>query len=430
MRAVRVIPERAAQALGDFVRLEAAGGILLIGAAILALLCANSPLEAMYEGFRDTPVAVVFGDLEIAKPLLLWINDGLMAVFFLLVALEIKREALGGQLSDRSQLALPLACACAGVAVPAAIFWFVNRGDASAMRGWAIPAATDIAFALGILSLLGSRVPVAMKLLLSTIAVIDDLAAIVIIALFYTDDLSVAALAWAGSAIALMALLNRRGVRALTPYLLLGVIVWICVLKSGVHATLAGVVTGLMIPHRPARGHAVDSTPHEDPAAQGDVSPRANSPLEALEHALHPWVAYAILPVFAFANAGLDLRGVVPSDVMSPVPLGILLGLLLGKPVAVVGAALILRACGTQFPEGMGLKATIGLGLLCGIGFTMSLFIASLAFSSTPELFDASVLGVLAASVVAAIAGYVWLRMVLPKATLSQPVHSKARADA
>lgn len=404
-RAVRILPERARLALGEFFRLEAAGGILLIAAAALALLCANSPLQPLYETFRELPVEVRVGALAIAKPLLLWINDGLMAVFFLLVALEIKREVLSGQLSDRAQLALPLVCAGAGVALPAAAFWLLNRGDAVALQGWAIPAATDIAFALGILSLLGARVPLAMKLLLSTIAVVDDLAAIAIIAAFFTDELSVTALAWAGASIAAMALLNRRGVRALTPYLLLGIVVWVCVLKSGVHATLAGVVTGLMIPHRAASGGIRDD----------DSGATISSPLESLEHALHPWVAYAILPVFAFANAGLDLRGVAPADVLSPLPLGIALGLLLGKPVGVVGAALLLRAGGARFPDGLEMKAIVGLGLLCGIGFTMSLFIASLAFSADQARFDAAVLGVLAASVVAAIAGYVWLRITLPK---------------
>lgn len=401
-RAVRVLPERALRALSEFFRLEASGGILLIGAAVLALLCANSPLVSVYEGFRELPVQVRVGALDLAKPLLLWINDGLMAIFFLLVALEIKREALSGQLSERSQLVLPLACAAAGVAVPAAIFWFVNRGDAAALRGWAIPAATDIAFALGILSLLGSRVPVAMKLLLSTIAVIDDLAAIVIIALFYTDQLSLTALSWAGAAIVAMFLLNRRGVRSLTPYLLLGVVIWVCVLKSGVHATLAGVVTGLMIPHGSRR----------DDAAHGE---EASSPLETLEHALHPWVAYAILPVFAFANAGLDLRGFSWADALTPLPLGILCGLLLGKPLGVIGAALLLRLFGVRLPQGLDLKATVGLGLLCGIGFTMSLFIASLAFSNDATRFDSGVFGVLAASVTAALAGFIWLWIMLPK---------------
>src|SRR5690606_27441314 len=220
-----------------------------IAAAIVALACANTPLNDMYQAFREMPVELRIGPLRIDKPLLLWINDGLMAMFFLLVALEIKRETLSGQLSSRDQLMLPLVCACAGVAVPALLFWQLNDGDATALRGWAIPTDTDIAFALGVLALLGSRVPLGMKLLLSTIAVVDDLIAIVIIAVFYTHDTSFVALGWAGAAIAAMAILNWRGVTALTPYLLLGVVLWVCVLKSGVHATLAGVVTGLLIPH-------------------------------------------------------------------------------------------------------------------------------------------------------------------------------------
>ena len=396
-----LLPERAVHALSEFFRLESAGGILLIGAAVLALLFANSPLEEFYDGFRDLPVQVRVGDIDIAKPLLLWINDGLMAVFFLLVALEIKREALSGQLSSREQLVVPLLCAAGGVLVPAALYAWVNRGDAVAMQGWAVPAATDIAFALGVLSLLGSRIPPAMKLLLSTIAVVDDLIAIMIIAMFYSGRLSVGALAWAGAAIAAMLLLNRRGVRALTPYLLLGVVVWVCVLKSGVHATLAGVVTGLMIPHL-RRGDAVDDAVE-------------HSPLEHLEHALHPWVAYAILPVFAFANAGLALGGYVLADLLAPVPLAVALGLVLGKPVGIIGTAMLARASGIgRFPDGLGLRELVGLGLLCGIGFTMSLFVGSLAFADDGDLFGASVLGVLVASTIAALAGYLWLHLTLP----------------
>jgi NhaA family Na+:H+ antiporter len=395
-------PGRALRALQEFFRLEAAGGIVLIGAAALAMLLANSPLAWLYEGFRQIPVEVRVGSLQLAKPLLLWINDGLMAIFFLLVALEIKREVVGGQLSSLSRLLQPLLCAAAGVAVPALIYAAINRGDGDAMRGWAIPAATDIAFALGILSLLGSRVPVAMKLLLSTIAVLDDLVAIVIIAVFYTSELSFVALLSAGAAIVLMFALNRRGVRALTPYLLLGVVVWVCVLKSGVHATLAGVVTGLMIPHV-----------RKDDAVDDEIE---HSPLEHLEHALHPWVAYAILPLFAFANAGLALGGVRMDDVLAPVPLGIALGLVLGKPVGIVTAAALAHATGiARFRDGLSFGNVIGLGLLCGIGFTMSLFIASLAFADLPALARASVLGVLTASLVSAIAGYAWLRVVLPK---------------
>ena len=395
------ILNRARHALGRFLQLEASAGILLIGAALVALAWANSPLAATYDGIRGVPVAVQFGALKIAKPLLLWINDGLMAIFFLLVALELKREALSGQLSTPSQLSLPVLCALAGVAVPAAIYAWINRGDPQAMQGRAVPAATDIAFALGILSLLGSRVPVAMKLLLSTIAVIDDLAAIIIIALFYTSELSVLALAWAGAAIAAMVVLNRRGVQALTPYLLLGLVAWVAVLKSGVHATLAGVATGLLIPHLDRKDAIDDETQH--------------SPLETLEHALHPWVAYLILPVFAFANAGLALGGFALADVLAPVPLGVALGLVLGKPVGVLAAAGLARASGiARFPEGMDWKAMVGLGLLCGIGFTMSLFIASLAFADDGGLFPSAVLGVLCASLVSALAGYAWLRVTLP----------------
>jgi Na+:H+ antiporter, NhaA family len=396
------IGARAARALQDFFRLEAAGGILLIAAAVFAMTLANSPWLSLYEGFRDLPVQVRIGELNLDKPLLLWINDGLMALFFLLVALEIKREVLSGQLSSRAQLIQPLLCAAAGVAVPALIFVSINRGDADAMRGWAVPAATDIAFALGILSLLGSRVPLAMKLLLSTIAVLDDLAAIIIIALFYTSDLSIAALTGACIVLAIMFAMNRMKVRALTPYLLLGLVMWVCVLKSGVHATLAGVATGLMIPHVDKHNAIDDEIEH--------------SPLEHLEHALHRWVAFGILPIFAFANAGLSLAGMRPADVLAPVPLGIALGLVVGKPIGIVSAAVLAHVTGVaRFGDGLSFKAMIGLGLLCGIGFTMSLFIASLAFAPHPELARASVLGVLSASVVAAIAGYLWLRIVLPK---------------
>ncbi|MFZ5657209.1 MAG: Na+/H+ antiporter NhaA [Pseudomonadota bacterium] len=391
---------RAARALANFFQLEAAGGIVLIAAAALALVFANSGLAGLYDALRDLPVEVRIGSFGIAKPLLLWINDGLMAVFFLLVALEIKREAISGQLAGREQLVLPLVCAIAGVAVPALIFTALNRGDAGAMRGWAVPTATDIAFALGVLALLGSRVPTGMKLLLSTIAVIDDLIAIVIIALFYSHGLSLTALAWAGAALAGMLLLNRRGVTALTPYLLLGLVLWVCVLKSGVHATLAGVATGLMIPHVDRHNAIDDEVEH--------------SPLEHLEHALHPWVAFAILPVFAFANAGLPLGGLALSDLGQALPLGVLLGLVVGKPVGIVSAALLMRAAGlARLPQGMDARSTLGLGLLCGIGFTMSLFIASLAYND-PARYDASVLGILGASLVSALLGYAWLRATLP----------------
>ena len=394
----------AVRATARFLHLEASGGILLIGAAIVALLMANSPLEEFYDHFREMPVVVQVGVFEIAKPLLLWINDGLMAVFFLLVSLEIKREALSGQLSTRAQVMLPVICAFAGVAVPALIYAGFNRGDADAMRGWAIPTATDIAFALGVLSLLGSRVPLGMKVLLSTIAVVDDLIAILIIAVFYSHGLSVGALAAAAVALALMLMLNRRGVTALTPYLLLGVALWIFTLKSGVHATLAGVATGLMIPHVNPRNDIPDHVEH--------------SPLEYLEHALHPWVAYAILPLFAFVNAGLALGDMQLKDALAALPLGIVVALVLGKPIGIVGAAMLMRAAGwVRFPDGMDLRAMLGLGLLCGIGFTMSLFIASLAYHDMR--YEEAVLGVLAASVIAATLGMIWLRAVLPPARKS-----------
>ena len=391
---------RALHALAEFFRLESAGGIVLIGAALLALLCANSPLQPAYAALRELPLAIGFGELRIAKPSLLWINDGLMAVFFLLVALEIKREALTGQLAGRAQLVLPLVCACAGVALPALLFTAFNHGDAGAMRGWAVPTATDIAFALGILSLLGPRVPVGMKLLLSTIAVVDDLIAILIIALFYSEGLSLVALAFAATTLLAMWLLNRMKVIALAPYLVLGAVLWVCVLKSGVHATLAGVATGLLIPHVDPHNAIPDEAEH--------------SPLEHLERALHPWVAYAILPLFAFANAGLVLGGITPADMLAALPVGIVLALVVGKPVGIVGAALALRAAGwARFPDGMDLRAMLGLGALCGIGFTMSLFIASLAYPDALR-YDEAVLGVLGASLLAALLGGAWLRLVLP----------------
>jgi Na+:H+ antiporter, NhaA family len=391
---------RAVRALVEFFRLEAAGGITLIAAAVLAMLVANSPWQAGYDAMRETRLSLGVAPFVLAKPLALWVNDGLMAIFFLLVALEIKRETLSGQLAGREGLVLPLVCACAGVVVPALLFTALNHGDAAAMRGWAVPTATDIAFALGVLALLGSRVPVGMKLLLSTIAVVDDLIAIVIIAVFYSHGLSLLALGLATMVLLAMFLLNRCGVRALWPYLLLGTVLWVCVLKSGVHATLAGVATGLMIPHVNPRDAIPDEIEH--------------SPLESLEHALHPWVAFVILPVFAFFNAGLSLAGLQPRDALENLPLGIALGLVLGKPIGILAAAWAMRALGwARFPAGMDGRAMLGLGLLCGIGFTMSLFIASLAYSDRLR-YDESVIGVLGASVIAAVLGFAWLRAALP----------------
>ena len=384
---------RAIELLRDFFRLQAAAGIVLMAAAALAMIAANSPWRDAYEAFRHLPIGFTIGGFGLVKGAEHWINDGLMAVFFLLVALEIKRETLSGQLSSREQMLLPVLCAIGGVAVPAILFWGVNHDDPVALRGWAVPTATDIAFALGVLALLGSRVPLGMKLLLSTIAVVDDLVAILIIAIFYTHDLAAHQLAWAGAGIGLMLLLNWRGVTRLWPYLFLGALVWYFVLKSGVHATLAGVVTGLLVP---LRGKTAD----------------APSPLESLEHTLHPWVAYLVLPLFAFANAGLALGGLQVGDMLAPVPLGILLGLVLGKPVGIVTVALVARAAGiARFPDGMDFKAMLGLGMLCGVGFTMSLFISNLAYSTIGGHFgEASVLGVLCASVISASIGWAWLR--------------------
>lgn len=407
---MKVPAARALQALAAFIRLEAVAGTALMAAAAIALLVANSPWADGYFALRALPLRLGIDAFAIDKPLLSWINDGLMALFFLLVALEIKREVLSGQLSNRAQLLLPLACAVAGVVVPALLFWLVNRDDPASLRGWAIPTATDIAFALGILALLGARASTGMRLLLSTIAVVDDLIAIVIIAVFYAHGTSLPALAGAVMAIAAMGAMNRAGVRAVPAYLALGVVLWLCVLQSGVHATLAGVITGFLVPHR---------------AARGAMPSAARSPLESLEHVLHPWVAFAVLPLFAFANAGLSLQHVTVDRVLQPLPIGIALGLILGKPIGIVGAAVGLRALRlVQFPDGMGLRAMVGLGLLCGIGFTMSLFIGSLAFAQDAARQAASVGGVLLASLLSALLGYAWLRT-MPRVAPA-PAHTGA----
>lgn len=395
---------RAERVFRAFFKLESASGILLILASVVAMIVANSPLTDAYVALRDMPL----GHGDWAQSLHWWVNDVLMVVFFLLVSLEIKREVVSGQLSSRDQLMLPVVCAFAGVAVPALLFVSLNHGDPDAMRGWAIPTATDIAFALGVLGLLGSRVPLGMTLLLSTIAVVDDLIAIVIIALFYSHGLQWMMLGGALLVALAMFVLNRRKVTSLVPYLLLGVVLWFFVLKSGVHATLAGVVTGLMIPH-------VDPDNAIDDAVE-------HSPLETLEHALHPTVAFAILPLFAFVNAGLVLGGLRMEHLMAALPAGISLGLVLGKPIGIVGAAVGMRALGlSRFPQGMNMRAMIGMGMLCGIGFTMSLFVSSLAFAQQPLQYTESVLGVLGGSVIAAVLGTVWLMAALPRA----PQHAR-----
>jgi len=368
--------------------LEAASGLLLIAAAVLALIINNSPLSWLYTGLLDTPVVAQIGALKIAKPLLLWINDGLMAMFFLLIGLEVKREVLDGQLSRPSQIVLPGAAAIGGMLVPALIYWFLNRDNPAALSGWAIPTATDIAFALGVLALLGKRVPVSLKLFLMTLAIIDDLGAIVIIAIFYSGELSTLSLGLAAACIASLVAMNRLGVVKLGPYMIIGLILWVCVLKSGVHATLAGVTLAFCIPLR---------TKNAEP-----------SPLLTLEHALHPWVAYGILPLFAFANAGLSLSGVTVESFTHDVPMGIAIGLLLGKTIGVFGLTWLAVKIGiAALPQGANWGQVLGVAILCGIGFTMSLFVGSLAFEpGVSDYAGMDRMGILTGSILAAVIGY------------------------
>ncbi|WP_412460544.1 Na+/H+ antiporter NhaA [Pseudomonas sp. SC11] len=375
--------------INRFLQLESASGLLLITAAVIALIVNNSSLSHWYVSFLDVPVAVQISDLHIAKPLLLWINDGLMALFFLLIGLEVKREVFQGQLSKPSQIILPATAAVGGMLVPALIYWFINRDNPATLAGWAIPTATDIAFALGVLALLGKRVPVSLKLFLMTLAIIDDLGAIIIIALFYSGALSSLALSLAGACLLVLLGMNRLGVKRLAPYLIVGLVLWVCVLKSGIHATLAGVMLAMFIP---LRGR-------DDKTA---------SPLITLEHALHPWVAYAILPLFAFANAGVSLVGVTAQSFIHSVPLGVAIGLVLGKTVGVFGltwVAIKLRLA--SLPAGANWGQVFGVAILCGIGFTMSLFVGSLAFpSGVSEYAGEDRMGILTGSFFAALIGY------------------------
>lgn len=377
--------------LKRFITHEASGGVLLMLATLIALIVSNSGV-AWYPALLETPAKVMIGELIINKPLLLWINDGLMAVFFLLVGLELKREVLYGELSEWKKMTLPLAAAFGGLCAPAAIYVFLNKDNPAALNGWAIPAATDIAFALGILALLGSRVPVALKILLTSIAVIDDLAAIIIIALFYTSQLSLTALAVSGVMIIVLFLLNKFGVKSISFYILVGVILWVSVLKSGVHATLAGVALAAFIPARPKGEHAA---------------------AEKMEHFLHGWVAFFILPVFAFANAGIPLAGLSIEALFRPIPLGIAIGLFLGKQIGIFGLCWVTIKCGwASVPKGVTWKQLYGLACLCGVGFTMSLFIASLAFEgSGAPVFNAEArLGILVGSVLSGVTGYLLIR--------------------
>ncbi len=383
----------------NFLQLESASGILLMGATIAALIAANSPFVGIYNAFLDTPVDVRVGSINISKPALLWINDGLMAVFFFLIGLELKREFLEGELSSLRQVALPAAGALGGMIVPVGIFISLNHSDPVLIRGWAIPAATDIAFALGVMAILGSRVPASLKVFLTSLAIFDDVGAILIIALFYTGDLSLTALLFACVMIAALFVLNIRGVTKKTPYIIIGIALWIAVLKSGIHATIAGVVLAFFIPLRAGNG----SEP---------------SPLRELEHDLHSTVSYGILPLFAFANAGISLAEVRFSSLLYPLPLGITAGLFLGKQSGVFLFSFLAVKLGVARPlESVGWKAFYAVAVLCGIGFTMSLFISSLAFEpgTLGESIDERI-GILAGSFLSAIVGYVALYRSLPVA--------------
>jgi NhaA family Na+:H+ antiporter len=381
------------QTIKDFLQQESTGGLLIITAAILAMGVENSPLKFLYDALLDTPAGIQIGALVIHKPLLLWINDGLMAVFFFLIGLEIKREFIEGELSDPSRIVLPAIAAIGGMAVPALIYVTMNQGDADALTGWAIPTATDIAFALGVLSLFGNRVPHALKLFLLTLAVLDDLGAIIIIALFYSGDLSLLSLGVCAAAIAALLLLNLGGVTRIAPYILVGIVLWISVLKSGVHATLAGVLLALFIPLRDRHS--------------------GESPLQTLEHTLHPYVAFLILPLFAFANTGINLSGLTLASLLHPVPLGIAMALVIGKQVGVFGLSwLAVKLRIGKLPTGTSWLELYGVAALCGIGFTMSLFISGLAAEQIGlgEVADDR-LGILLGSVISASIGYFALSM-------------------
>jgi Na+:H+ antiporter, NhaA family len=381
-------PVAARSPFARFFAHESAGGMVLAVAAVAALAISNSPWRGVYEAWLAMPGELRVGQdfLVLSKPLVVWVNDLWMAVFFFLVGLEIKREFVEGELATKRQALLPVVAAFGGMAVPALIYAFINRADAVALRGWAIPSATDIAFALGILLLLGSRVPASLKVFLTAVAIIDDLGAIVIIALFYTDKLSALALGGAGVGVALLVLLNRLRVMRVDLYVLVGLLVWVCVLKSGVHATLAGVITALAVPAR---------------------NPEGGSPLQNVEHALHPWVVFVVLPVFAFCNAGVSLEGVTLATLLQPVPLGITLGLLVGKAVGVFGSTwLLVRSGVADRPAGATWWQVFGVSVLCGIGFTMSLFIGGLAFEGQGPGFELQLkIGVLGGSLLSGVAG-------------------------
>jgi NhaA family Na+:H+ antiporter len=387
------------RSLRNFILLESSGGLVLMGTSVFALIIANSPFSPYYDKLLDLPLEIRIGTLGIAKPLLLWINDGLMAVFFFLVGMELKREVLEGHLSSLRQASLPAFAAIGGMLAPAAIYAALNWGDSVAIRGWAIPTATDIAFALGVLTLLGKRVPAALKAFLLSVAIFDDLGAVVVIALFYTAELSMFSLVIAACLILGLACLNRWNVTRPAAYFLLGIPLWVAVLKSGVHATLAGVALAMFIPLRVPEKSLASKTP--EPL------------LHHLEHTLHPWVAFGVLPVFAFANAGVPILGLSITDIFHPVPLGIVTGLFLGKQIGILALCwLAVRLRIALPPEGVSRWQLYGTSLLCGIGFTMSLFIASLAFEQGATAYlGLERLGILIGTLISGLSGYVVLRL-------------------
>ena len=380
----------------EFIKKESSSGVILIAVTLLALFLQNSFLTDFYTNFLHTPVQISVGTFGIAKPLLLWVNDGLMAIFFFLVGLEVKREVLEGELSSKSQIALPAIAALGGMIMPAMIFTFFNYKDTFSMNGWAIPTATDIAFALGILSLLGNRAPASLKIFLMALAIIDDLGAIVIIALFYTSDLSLMSIIVALSAIIALVVMNRLKVIKKAAYILIGIVLWVSVLKSGVHATIAGVVLAFCIP--------LYSTNEKG---------ERFSMLKEMEHDLHYWVAFLILPLFAFVNAGVDLKELSPIALLSDVSLGIILGLFLGKQLGVfVFSFLAIKLGLASLPSGSSFKQLYGVAILTGIGFTMSLFVNSLAYNDTDLFHYADKLAILLGSFLSGVIGYLFLRRV------------------
>ena len=383
----------------EFIHSESAGGILLMITAALAMVLANTPLRAYYDLLISTPVHIRVGPLEIAKPLLLWVNDGLMAAFFFLVGLELKRELLIGELSDKSKIILPALGALGGMLVPSLIYIAVNFQDPVAMRGWAIPAATDIAFALGILSLLGSRVPISLKILLTSLAIFDDIGAIIIIAIFYTESISLVALAVAAACVCILFFMNRRGQETISMYVFIGSIMWVALLKSGIHATLTGVILAMFIPM-----HSRKNPNH--------------SPLIQIEHDLHSAIAFFVLPIFAFCNSGINLSNTTLDFFTHGVPVGIALGLFLGKQAGIFTFIWLgIRIKLSTMPKGMTWGSLYGMATLCGIGFTMSLFIASLAFDQTSSqlVFDER-LGIIIGSLVSGVVGTMILKKTLPVA--------------